>query len=1690
MSSCFGRQLVYTNYSKYGWDKLTAQRHEQYSKRGQIPREGDMFFKNPKLFIVRFVLTLSLLGGAFGVTAVRAEPIVYRVTSTGVSDPACGSSWSNPCDLQYTLTTLASAGDELWVAAGTYKPTTGTDRALSFILKDGVAIYGGFSGTELLRAQRDPATNITTLSGDIGVTGDHGDNSYHVVVGSNTTNIAVLDGFTVTAGHANLNQLDKGGGMLNYRGSPTVTNVTFSDNSAGLGGGMYNGGDIGSSNGSHPVLTNVSFQDNSALEGGGMENQYSSSPSLTNVIFSNNSAIRSGGGVINFGNSNPTLTNVTFSSNTASIGGGMMNWDHSNPILTNVTFHANSATDMGGGMDNEASNPSLKNVTMSGNQASQGGGMNNGYPSIVSITNSILYGNSGGEIYGISGVANVTYSIVQGGYTGTGNLDVNPLLGPVQDNGGFTQTMALLPGSPAIDAGDNVNCPVADQRGLSRPQGSGCDIGAFELYNGAMSAGETVRVSTDAIGMQADTSSSDPALSADGQFVVFGSSATNLVAGDTNAMPDVFVRDLQTGITTRASVDSNGAQANGGSSHPFVSADGRYVLFESDATNLVPDDTNGKTDVFIHDRQSGVTARLSVAASGEQANDTSFAAALSADGNYSAFSSKASNLVPDDTNGTYDIFVRDLQTGTVTRVSVDSNGGQANGTSFYPSLSGDGRYITFESDAMDLVPGDTNGITDVFVRDVQAGTTTRVSVSSSGTQGDKYSANSSISTDGRYVVFHAIATTLVPGDTNGATDVFVHDLQMGTTTRVSVDSDGAQGNGGSQNPAISEDGRYIVFDSCANNLIPDDDGLCDVFVHDMQSGATARVSVDSSGVQANGFSSHPSVSADGQYIAFDSNATNLVSGDTNDQADIFVHRQGVFPIPPTSTPTFTPTITDTPTSTPTNTPTPTQTPVILPGETIRVSVDSSGGQGNGYSYRSSLSGDGRYIAFVSYTTNLVPGDTNGVEDVFLHDTQTGVTRRVSVDSNGAQANNSSSGPSISANGRYVAFGSSATNFGSPCNGTVYDIFLHDIQTGTTTCVSVDSNGVPGNEQSNNPSISADGRYIAFDSYATNLVPGDTNPSGDIFVHDMQTGMTTLVSVDSNGVQGNNGSGNPATSADGRYVVFDSYATNLVPGDTNQKQDIFMHDVQTGVTRRISTNSTGAQANGTSVYPSVSADGRYVVFESDASDLVSGDTNAQRDLFLHDIQTGTTRRVSVDSNGMQGNNMSNNSSISADGRYVLFESKASNLVAGDTNAVIDVFVHDLQTEVTTRVSVNSSGEQAIAQPCFMCYAFKVGISADGQYVTFTSDATNLVANDTNSAPDIFVHRQAILPIPPTDTPTFTPTVTDTPTSTPTFTPTFTPTITMTPTITPSNTPTSTPTNTATYTPTITNTPSPTFTPTNTFTPTATPSYSYHPLYLSLTNSQTIGGVASADEDILHFDGQNWSLFFDGSDVGVGTPDLFAFSLLDADTILMSFSANVTVNGITATPQDVLRFDATSLGSTTAGTFSLYFDGSDVGLSATAENIDAFSLLHDGSLLLSTTGNPSVPGLTTGRDEDVLAFTPTSLGSVTSGTWSLYFDGSDVGLAETNDEDLDALDVVGENLYLSTLGGFSVSGLSGVDEDVFVCAATSVGDVTACEYSPVLYFDGSTWGLTGNDVDALHFLAPPHIVPTDPAITLVP
>ncbi len=301
-----------------------------------------------------------------------------------------------------------------------------------------------------------------------------------------------------------------------------------------------------------------------------------------------------------------------------------------------------------------------------------------------------------------------------------------------------------------------------------------------------------------------------------------------------------------------------------------------------------------------------------------------------------------------------------------------------------------------------------------------------------------------------------------------------------------------------------------------------------------------------------------------------------------------------------------------------------------------------------------------------------------------------------------------------------------------------------------------------------------------------------------------------------------------------------------------------------------------------------------------------------------------------------------------------------------------------------------------------------------------------------------------------------------------------TATPTPTDTPTNTPTSTPTFTPTNTPTLTATNTSTTTPSQTFTPTATPTQPTQPLYLSLNNTTTVGGVAAQDVDILSFNGSTWNMFFDGSDVGINTSsqDLNEFHILAADTILMTFDAPITLGALTADAWDIVQFDATSLGENTAGTFSLYLDGDDVELDTTAEYLDGLDVLPDGRVLISTTGNPSVSGVSGEVDEDILAFTPTTLGDVTSGTWSMYFDGSDVGLADSGDEDVDAVAVHSNgDIYLSTSGNFAVTGISGADEDVFICTPTSLSATTICNYSTSLYFDGSVYVLDANDIDGI-------------------
>ncbi len=398
----------------------------------------------------------------------------------------------------------------------------------------------------------------------------------------------------------------------------------------------------------------------------------------------------------------------------------------------------------------------------------------------------------------------------------------------------------------------------------------------------------TIRVNVRSTGGQAnnDGTSNVPSISADGRFVAFDSTATNLVRADRNGFDDVFVHFRSSGKTTRVSVASDGAESNQNSG-TSLSADGRCVAFSSIATNLVRRDTNRSDDIFIHTLSTGKTTRVSVASDGTQANAASFSPSLSANGRFISFVSRATNLVPHDTNRVQDIFVRDRSTGTTSRVSVASDGTQAKAPSFVPSISADGRFVAFSSRATTLVRGDTNGSFDIFVHDRSTGKTTRVSVATDGTQANDDSVFSSISADGRFVAFSSHAKNLIPSDTNGSEDIFVNDRLTGKTIRVSVASDGMQGNDGSGAPSISANGQFVAFNSDASNLVPGDtNSTGDVFVY-RSTGTTIRVSVATDATQANGESRFPSISADGRFVAFISNASNLVQQDTNGSQDVF-----------------------------------------------------------------------------------------------------------------------------------------------------------------------------------------------------------------------------------------------------------------------------------------------------------------------------------------------------------------------------------------------------------------------------------------------------------------------------------------------------------------------------------------------------------------------------------------------------------------------------------------------------------------------------------------------------------------------------------------------------------------------------------------------------------------------------------
>jgi Tol biopolymer transport system component len=652
-----------------------------------------------------------------------------------------------------------------------------------------------------------------------------------------------------------------------------------------------------------------------------------------------------------------------------------------------------------------------------------------------------------------------------------------------------------------------------------------------------------------------------------------------------------------------------------------------------------------------------------------------------------------------------------------------------------------GRWTVFVSRAANLVADDRNASDDVFVRDRVTGAVERASVDSAGAEADGANFLPDISDDGRYVVFQSQAR-LAAGPTFGVGMViYLRDRSSGTTTMVSRSFDGSSMSGSSLTPRIDGPGTTVVYASSVSNLVPGDtNNATDIFAYDIATGATTLVSTSAAGAAADSPSRLPDVSDGGRYVVFASDAANLVAGDTNNARDVFLKDR-------------------------------------TSGTVTRVSEDAAGVGGNGFSDLPVVDASGDRVAFASFASNLVAGDTLNRQDVFVWErTATPRVSRVSLSSTGAQGDRDSRTPSIGNDARYVLFDSAATNL-APGQITTPSMqpFLHDRQTGTTrallsvagqttvgagsldsagslACVAsaaaldaADANGlvrdvfaqpvaggawslesrtaapVPApaaNGASVEPETSPDGRYVAFASTATNLDAAAVAraSSADVYWMDRDTGAIERWPLAPGGIAPNAGSGSASVSAGGRYLAFSSAASNLVPGVVPASH-VYRLDRSTGALVLATAATTTGTGGGER--PQLSDGGLSLVFQSTATGLVAGDTNAVRDVFLWQ-EAQPLRRISIPTGGGQADRESRAPRLAGGGAYAVFVSAATNLVGvADSAGFDDIFRVDLATGDVLRISQTAAGLPGDG------HSRAADVSADGRYVAFSTDARNLV-----------------------------------------------------------------------------------------------------------------------------------------------------------------------------------------------------------------------------------------------------------------------------------------------------------------------------------------------------------------------------
>ncbi|HSF42469.1 MAG TPA: hypothetical protein VLT87_21880, partial [Thermoanaerobaculia bacterium] len=793
---------------------------------------------------------------------------------------------------------------------------------------------------------------------------------------------------------------------------------------------------------------------------------------------------------------------------------------------------------------------------------------------------------------------------------------------------------------------------------------------------------------------------------------------------------------------------------------PRIESFGRYIVFVSQARNLVAGQNepaaSETSDVFLWERASGAMTLVSrkEGSPTTPANGSSGEAELSMDANFVVFSSAATDLVTKeiDTNGDWDVFVFERTLGTVSRVS-SAPPSSCSGRSSNPKISLDSRIIVFESSTCNLVPGQIGfdtGLPDAFVYTLGTGVLRLASHVAANPirEGGIESGTLGISADGHDVVFTSRATNLVLGqvDDNGEADVFVYNYGTNETRLVSRSPaspvTAAGGSSGFGNPSISAEGHYIAFQSSASGLVSgqiDRPNTADVFLYDLFLRNVVLVSLAGSSIAmaGNGPSVRPVISPDGSAVAFHSVATDLGDGenDPNFFQDLFLYSR-------------------------------------TSGEVESLSRRDPGlppSAPHGPSSVSDLSADGRFVAFISRAHGLVPGQIDvrdgfdsfglpaGTWDAFLRDRATGETRLLSGRAGSpVEATGITEAVAVSADGRFAVFSSYETR---PL------LLLYDWTTGSRTIVNHEI-GAPDQPAPGSyireAAISADGRYVAYVCTDCLLVSGQQDgtvgdlPQTDVFLFDRATGANTLVSHASGAptTGGNNASTDPAISADGRFVTFTSLATNLLAGqvDSPNTRDVFLFDRTTGAAV-LASHAAGAPATaggGNSFDPTISADSRVVAFRSQAVNLVPGqiDTNGQLDVFLFDRTSGAATLAShtASSPVTTGSDEAgfffaeNPVSLSADGRFAVFTSAASDLVAGgtDTNGSLDVFLHDRASGITTLVSHASGTPGKAADKT----SNRARISADGRRIAFTSSATDLVPGQPANGPAHLVLQDRI------------------------------------------------------------------------------------------------------------------------------------------------------------------------------------------------------------------------------------------------------------------------------------------------------------------------------------------------------------